>query len=145
MLIEALIDKLRKNIFAKRCFRIMPSIKQSRDKKRAYIVLPVKCLSASVRVIVTVTVNLSWSLSSQVTVFTCPLNALSSMNPSSGCLFDQARRGRHILIKFCPIAPGKKINEANEIRKMEVNKSEWSQVLSCLRRKKPPNKSSEPE
>ena len=73
------------------------------------------------------------NLSLRVTVSACrqrsPQTALSSMNPRTDHLFDQAREGRHISIKFRPISYLTR-------KSSKPKQSKWREIfLSCLRRK----------
>ena len=80
-------------------------------------------------------------LKNQVTVSayqqTNPPIALSSINPRSSFIFDQARQRRHLNRISSHILPsGKKAFEVNEKRKMKVRwKINVENILSCLKRK----------
>ena len=67
----------------------------------------------------------------------------SFMNQGSNHLFDQEYQRRHIPIKFSShiLQSGEKFLEAGEIKKMSVNKSEWSQFFVVSKKKKPPDRS----
>ena len=56
-----------------------------------------------------------------------------------------ASRTRYLNPISSHILPGEKTLEANELRKMAINKSKWSLLFVVSKKKKPPDRSSQPE
>ena len=75
-----------------------------------------------------------------------PANQFVIKDQGSDHIFDQELQGRYIPIKLNKnksshiLQSSEKALEATEIRKIAVNKSEWSQLLSCRRREIPQTK-----
>ena len=92
--------------------------------------------------------SVSASLSAQVTVSTClqtsPPTALTSMNQRSSHLRSGPPKKFLDKITFQSVPSGEKALEANEIRKMAVNKSKRCQLFVGYKKKMPPNQSSQP-
>ena len=89
--------------------------------------------------------SLSASLSSHVTCLQAsPPTALTSMNQRSSHLRSGPPKKFLDKITFQSVPSGEKALEANEIRKMAVNKSKRCQLFVGYKKKMPPNQSSQP-
>ena len=142
ILTEALIDRLE--IFTRTCYRIMLDIKQSRDhvtNQSLYHLTGQAPLCETIR--------------ERQLKFTGHCIRMPTDEPANrfviyeskirASLRSGAPRTTYLHQISSHILPGEKALEANEIRKMAVNKSKWSQLFVVSKKKKPPDRSSQPE